>query len=380
MGPERVKVNNNNNIEWVLLGAAVALAYVPGLPAEALVGRWAVIAVGIPLVSRLDPRALDGWTWLVLIWLVGLSAVSLTVSPDPLGGTLELFYILILCGAFLAAAALDDLDAVMTGIGIGLVPSALLAPWQWFNWRPVEQGSGTSAGLFYNSEVYAEFAAILFVWAVVKRKWWMVGVTGLPLALCQSRIAVGVAVLGLLYAWDGSRMVKAVGVVLLITAAGAALAVLGFDKIASAGERIIIWLAMGEAITPMGRGLGWVTVALPIQQFAHSDALQAVVEIGYGAAALAMIPVLAYWRGRGNRAERAAFFVVCIEVVVSFPLRVPATAFVAAMLAGLMVGCGSLVRVGLPDGGNESGGALRDDAAYRGVRGASRWRGRSVPV
>ena len=370
-----------NDVGWLLFGVAISAAYWPGLPAEALAPRWAIIAVGLPLLSRLDPRALGAGLCGLLLWLVGLGAVSLIASPDPLGGALELFYAIILCLALLAAAGLDDLDAVMMGLGIGLIPSSVLAVVQWFGWHPVAQGSGAPPGLFYNSEVLAEFAAILFVWAAVRRRWWVAVITAVPLVLCQSRIAVIVTALGILYAVPLSRWFKGSLAVLVGIGGIAALAFLGFDKIASAGERVIIWLAMGEAVTPLGRGLGWVEMALPRQLFAHSDALQALVEIGYGAVFLIIIPILVFWRKRGNLAERAAFFAICAEVLVSFPLRVPATGFVAAMLAGVLLGRGTVVRVGEPVGGIDAGPRSRwaqGDGSR--VHGPSGWRGRAVSV
>jgi hypothetical protein len=371
----------SHGIAWLFFGIAVSAAYWPGLPAEALAPRWAIIAVGVPLLSRLDPKALGGGVSFLLLWLIGLGCVSLIASPDPWGGALELFYAIILSLALLAAASLDDLDAVMTGLGIGLIPSSMLAIGQWLGWHPVAQGSGPPPGLFYNSEVLAEFSAILFVWASVRRRWWMIATTAIPLFLCQSRIAVIVATLGLLYAVPVARWIKASGALLVMAGGAATLAILGADKVASAGTRVIVWLAMGEAITPLGRGLGWVGMALPVHQFAHSDALQAVVEMGYGAVFLAIIPFLAFWRKRGNIAERAAFFAVCAEILVSFPLRVPATGFVAAALAGVLVGRGSMVRMGELVGGGDAGPRIRwARSDWARIHGPCGWRGRAFPV
>ncbi|MGE5151990.1 MAG: hypothetical protein ACM3II_17885, partial [Rhodospirillaceae bacterium] len=166
-----------------------------------------------------------------------------------------------------------------------------------------------------------------------------------------------------------------------VAAGLAALMVFGVDKLGSAFERIVVWIAMADAVVPLGRGLGWVSLALPRQQFAHSDALQALVEVGLPAAPLALIPLAAAYRGKGSRAERAAFLAVCIEVVVSFPLRLPASGFVAALLAGYLAGGRMLVRRGLPRRRISDGHrVLRATDAASAVRAPSGWRGRAVSI
>lgn len=72
-------------------------------------------------------------------------------------------------------------------------------------------------------------------------------------------------------------------------------------------------------------------------EFAHSDALQLVVEMGIGGAILLAVPILVLWKGNGPDAVRCAFVALCLEGVVSFPLHLPATGFLGALLAGGLV-------------------------------------------
>ena len=369
-------------MRWRLLGFAVAVAFWPGLLSEALVPRWAVIAIGISLVSRLDPRAL-GWPLCgLLVWFLALAALSLIGAPDRLTGGMDLIFILILSATFIAGAGLDDLDDVMLGLGAGLAVSSVLAVGQWYGWNPVARGSGSPPGLFFNGEVLAEFAALVFVWAAVRPRWLIAGIALVPIVICQSRVGALAAAVGLLYAWRPESWLLSGATAAAIGLAGVlAIFVLGPDKLGSAGNRIVVWLGMIEALTPLGRGLGWTIHALPHEQFVHSDALQAVLEVGYGAVVLAIIPVLAFWGGRGNRAERALFAAVCVEIVVSFPLHVPASGFLAVLVAGLLVGRGSLVRCGKLDRRSENLADIKRHPGFAyGVLGSSGFGRRVVSI
>src|ERR1019366_1865908 len=155
----------------------------------------------------------------------------------------------------------------------------------------------------------------------------------------------------------------------------------GEGKLGSAGQRVILWGATILAWTQFGHGLGWFQTVHQSEQFAHSDAIQAIAEIGVGAFAVLMIPFIALQRNRGTNAERAAFIAVCFEVFVSFPLHFPATGFAAAMLAGFLVSNRRLVSLGKPVGRVRDGlGIQRADAANRGAFSSGGSRGRQISV
>ncbi len=186
----------------------------------------------------------------------------------------------------------------------------------------------------------AEFASPLLVWAVVKQRWGLVACTVLPLLINGSRIGVAAAAVALVVGfWPRSlhgRILLVLAVTLLL---GAVLLYLtAFNhKLGSIGLRLIFWLSTAYAITPLGHGLGWFRAANLSTEFAHSDVLQAFAELGLGACLFAAIPLFALFRKGQPRAELCAFLVLAIELVVSFPLHVPATAFLAALLAGYLV-------------------------------------------
>ena len=350
-----------------LLGFAVSTAYWPGMLSAAFTPRWAVIAAGIPLLTSMDPRNVPEPVRWVLGLLIAFGAVSLLGSPDPMGGVLDLIFIVLLCGAFIAGAGLASLDDVMTGLAAGLAVSAILCLFQ-----PVP------AGLFYSSEVMAEFAALVFVWAALRPRWLIAAIALVPICMSGSRIAAVVAAAGLIPAVRPGVRVFA-GLVLALVA-GASLVLV---KSGSAAERMALWAGTVAAWTPLGRGLGWSGATYG--NFSHSDVAQAVAELGIAAVLLAIIPLYAVINRRGNDAERAVFWAACFEAVVSFPLHMPATGFVAAIAAGCVVSVRPVVLVGDYLGGLKDGrGAGRPVAADRaidrgGFRGGAAVSVRSVP-
>lgn len=329
-----------------VLGFAVSAAYWPGLISGSFVPRWAVIAVGLPLVSSLTPRSVPNWVSLALAFLVALAMLSLLGSPYPEAGALDLLFIVLLCGAFFFGAGLESMDPVMKGVIAGTAISAALCVPQYFGWwNPVAEIS-KPAGLFFSSEVMGEFAALVFVWSA-RRGWWPIAALMLiPVVLTGSRIGMIAAAVGLIYGWGWRAVVPALALLIV-----AAIAAVLFAKLGSAEHRVTMWGAAILALSPLGNGLGWTSAAYPYEEFIHSDALQALVELGVGALVLLAVP-FASFRGRGTVADRALLVAVCIEVLVSFPLHFPASGFLAAVVAGFMAGTGPLVRVGEPYGGS----------------------------
>jgi hypothetical protein len=320
---------------------AVASAFIPGIMSNALAGRYAAIALGVPLVAPLAWRfspPIKACLAAGLAW----SAASLMIAPDPYDSALQLYFMVLLIGVMGAASQVQDLDGPLSGACLGVGVSSAVCLVGLLGYEPVDQsqfGPLHYAGLFYNSEVLTEFAAPLLVWAILKNRPLLVACTILPLLINGSRVAVGAAGVALVYGfWPRSGRAR---VALLCAAALALAAVLLYltaanHKLGSIGLRLIFWLSTIYAITPLGHGLGWFRSANLSTEFAHSDVLQALAELGLGACSFAVIPVFIFLRRGQPRAEIAAFIVLAIELVVSFPLHVPASAFLVAVLAGYL--------------------------------------------
>lgn len=375
------------NHRMAVLGFAVTAAYFPGLLSPAYTPRWAVILIGVALLTALDPRDVPASLRWIVGWVLAMAAMATAfASPDRLTGTLEFFCIVILCLAALAGASLNSMTDLMRGIGAGLALSSLLAICQYTGlWSPVPQTSSPS-GLFFNSEILAELAALVLVWALLMRSWVIAAFAIIPLALCGSRVAVLAAVCGLAYGlWPRDPIARIAVLGLAIPAGLGLVAILvfgvGLHKMGSLDHRLVLWGATIAAWTQWGHGLGWFEAAHPFEGMAHSDALQVIAEVGIAGFALLAIPFVAFRRNRGTHAERACFVAVCVEVVISFPLHFPASGFLAAVLAGYLVSDRPWLCMERDPGRSDDGWVARwKDAARTGDFGDSGSRGCAIPI
>jgi hypothetical protein len=240
-------------------------------------------------------------------------------------------------------------DRVMLATGWGLAVSAVITIPQWFGWRGVEVvncAGHCAAGLFLNPDNLGMAVAPVLVWAELREKSAVLqGLLGIALVLTAARVPIVAAGFGLMV---GFFFTKRPGRMLLTAAAFAAAlayAFLGFGKGASFDQRLIIWSATWQAMTTWrGHGLGWFFAAAVFHQDpshvlawqnAHSDILQAAAELGIGIIPFA---VVAAWcaLARAPWAEKAAFLTAMAQTAVAFPLHLPVSGFVAALLAGRM--------------------------------------------
>lgn len=360
------------------LGFAVTVAYWPGMSLASFVPRWAVIALGIGVVSTLDPRNIPEALRWSLLFLVALGAVSLLASPSPFAGVQDLLFVIFLCGVLLMGAELDSFDGVMRGVTVGLALCLAIVVWQHYGVINLPHSSAIPGSLFDNSEICGEFAALVFVWGAAKRKLAPAIIGGALVAVMQSRVGVLAGAVGLFYAFRPRSLAVTGAIGLLIVIGGFAML---FLKLGNAEHRIVLWGATAMSLKFLGNGLGWGGAAFPYEEFVHSDALQAVAELGVGAAALLVIPFMVFRGSRGSHAERALFLAICVEVLVSFPLHFPASGFLAAAVAGYLVSTRGLVRGSLAyrqlaDGPRDSWWA----ATGRAIAGGGRPRHRALSV
>ena len=317
----------------------VATAYVPGLFSSAYMPRWWAIAVLLPLASDLDPRAIAEPARRLLLLGLAWTALSLLWTPIPAEGAMDLFCMALLVLAMTAGACTEDISPVVEAFGWGIAVSSAVVLAYHLGYPTDVQNSGRG-GLFLSTEIIAEVAAPVLVWALWKRRWALSMAMVVPLALCDSRISVIAAAAGLAFGWRPRRVwIKSIVVVMVMVAAAASVVSLGLFKISTGLTRFVLWGAAAESITTFGHGLGWWTVAHPgpMEEYVHSDVLQFMVELGAGSLFLLAVPIMALWRGVGNVAERSAFLCLIVEGIVSFPTHLPASGFLAALLAGRMV-------------------------------------------
>lgn len=336
------------------LAFLVGAAYWPGIPAASWAPRWAVLAVGMACVSSLAV-----WRYPAVAALLLWGAASTFIAPDLPTAQLAWFCLALIGFGIVAGAECRNMDSVLGALTAALGLSTIVLLCDLADYRLVPKAQDYPGGLFLSSEILAELAAPLLVWALCSRRWAYAAIAGIPLVFCHSRISIFVLVMGLLYAVKIPRAVKVSAV-----GAGAVLATLLLltgPRIDSVLERVGLWGTAVLSLTWFGEGLGWWSAAhpFPFQMFVHSDLLQFGVELGLGALLLVWIGVVPFFSSAGTTAQRAAYVAIGIEIVVSFPLHFPASAFLFAVLAGFLAHGGADVRVAQPDG------AIRHLARFR---------------
>ncbi len=355
------------------LAFCVGAAYWPGIYSGFANPKWWAMSIGLAVVPwgfrNLDPVIAACAAAGVL-----MAALSLLITPHFYGAILQLIFIILLCGVAVGAAALDDVGPVIAALSWGVAISVAASVLQFFGWY-IAPHTGYS-GFYLNPEVMGELAAPLFVWAFWRKRWAIAAVMAVSVSLCHSRIALLVVGCGLLFGWRVSARVKMACVMVLVIAGIAAVALAGQGKDISGLHRIMYWGTAILSLVPGGRGLAWWSAAhpFPMEEFVHSDVLQAMLELGLGSVFFLAIPVMVLQRS-GGIAERAAYIAICVEALVSFPVHLPASGFLAAVLTGYLARKRGDVRLPGSERGVEDFGAVRWSAAPG--RSLAWWNGRS---
>lgn len=220
-----------------------------------------------------------------------------------------------------------ELEGVFLGLALGLGVSAGLCLVQMLGYSPVQE-IASPAGLFMNRDVLAELAAILLVWEISRRKrLWVLGVTGVPLVLCQSRVALGMVLAGVMvgegwwrkwWVWAGGA--GALGVLWMLPGKGL-----------SAMGRVEGWKLGWELGSWKGLGLGFFEYVSPSMQLVHSDLGRWWDELGI--VGLVGVGIWAAGR-RWEREDWGLLAATGLGLLVAFPLEMPANAACVALVLG----------------------------------------------
>lgn len=318
------------------------VAFWPWWEGAGLATRWGVMAVGAPLLLLQCDLRLTPLHWIgvaLLVW----GAITLIWTPVETAGVSEFAKWLILATVFLVAAEIEDLRWTYIAIIAGVAISGGVAIFQILGYVVVPQ-INSPAGLFVNRNFLAEISATVLILTIGLRQWW-----ALPLILCgtflpHSRgVVLGLACSLLVLLWPRSRMsfafVVAGGIVLLFVP-------LPFILIDSSSliERMGVWIAAVRHFTIWGHGIGSFYVAYPefmphpllIQvrpAHAHNEAINTISDLGVPGIVLlgAFTGYAIRYAGTLERLVLVALFGISMF---SFPLHVPATGFVFALMAG----------------------------------------------
>lgn len=235
-----------------------------------------------------------------------------------------------------AASEQESLDNTLLALSIGLSFSSIFAIFQYFDWQGIVQVS-RPAGTFLNSLILAEFAAPILVWLILKKHWALAIINSIPIFLCHSRIAIVMVFLGLFVGWrPDKKWIKLTVALFTLLIIAYCFTFFGLVKFNSAEHRIVLWGATLMAVDPIGQGLGWFNAAHPPEQFAHSDVIQAMAEIGLGSIFFISAGIYLLLQKEKDIAIFSAFCAACFNIAVGFPLHLPANGFLIAVLAGHM--------------------------------------------
>ena len=349
-----------------LLGFAMALAWLPMFSEASNGPKWVVASLLIPLLIR--PQIVmtkAHWTGLALLaW----SSVSLLWAVSLYDGINQFWKYVVLGGAFMVGSQ-RDVRPALRWFAVGMAINTALAVAQHFGVLGSLSVAGY-AGLLMNKNYLAEAGLMATVAALVAGPKWLAvpGLIAWILPLSKSAIVAGGIAFGCLLFKVRKRLAIAV-VVLALTIGGAMLwrfvDLHGFwDR--SPGGRLAMAANTVAAIydQPWGHGVGSFWSAYPLYhdrvlpsgqgvylatvrpRTAHSDILTTGFELGLPG--LLLLGLLFTFALRSR--EPAKYVVLAFGALglFAFPLYVPHTAIMAALVAGYVCRGRRAVR-GLPN-------------------------------
>lgn len=322
------------------LGFLAAIAFWPGLVDPATEPRWIVLAIGVPLCLMLAPRTQQRAPRWTLAWLP-VAALTIAWAPDRLAAGDALVHLVILAGAFWLGASIESAAPVWRGIEAGVAVSVAAAAAQLAGWEGIAQAQAP-AGLFVNRNVLADACLVALVSAAAGGRWRLAAIALAGLGLTAAKAAIGAAIIAGAFAFRRRRPRVALAAMACVACAAAAVFAFGHP---SALARLSIWRPALEGLAWFGHGLGSFAAAFPIAEHAHSEPLQLAWELGLLALPIGAAFVYALGGGqRENEPERLVLVAIAAVSLLAFPLRMPLTAFAAALAAGCLAGARHRVR------------------------------------
>jgi hypothetical protein len=347
-------MSRSYNAAVAVLAALVLIAVIPGTTGFATVPRWALLAVAVPMLlmwASAEDRIIGHGPEVPLVLFLCWAALSFLWAANTIDAIGALMKWAIIGGTFMVGLLTTNMRAVWIGAGVGIVINCAVAGAQLhgtIDWAPTASGDHP-AGLFFNRTLLAEVAALTLVGCVVYRVWWALPPALFCIIASGSRsplFAVGASIL-LWWAMRDSGPRRGFGAWVIALAAANVIAIwLVLYRPSSTSERINVLLDTWNGLTWFGRGIGSFETAFPAvatrldtyavwTEHAHNDWLEVAFELGVpGVLLLAAFYVLCFVRGR--EPERIVLAAFIGETLVGFPSHMPATAFLAALVAGHM--------------------------------------------
>jgi len=327
----------------LLLGLAVPIAYIPLVTGTAIHSTWLLLTLALPftLFRKIEMTPLH---WLGLSAL-GWAAASLLWTENVYDSGEALWHLSILALVFVLGASLPTLRPVFVGLCIGLgISIALVFAWQ-CGFRPVWQGTiDAPAGLFVTPNALGSALALALVAAIIYQIYWFIPLAVYGLISTGFRTGlVSVGVVGLIALWQRNRPLALTLGVGLVTTIAAIFAIKN-TGLASANQRLEYWMATIPSLSWHGHGIGSFFQLYPTlsdwspsrPEHAYNDFLELTFELGLGVLPLWLMLALTL---EAPRAERLILLCFLEQALCFFPLALPVSAFMAALVTGYLARC-----------------------------------------
>lgn len=322
----------------------------PGIAGAATTPRWAFLAVVVPAVLWFRQIKNITLAHLLLGCFLAWGGVSFFWGTVGYDWALTYAHFLMMAGLFVIAAEMKSVRGMIAGATVAMAVNSAVCYAQIQGWQGLGQ-LVKPGGLFLNRNVGSETAALLLIALVYKRMWW-----GIPLVLPSfimqnnrgaTAALIVVAALALL-----RTRPKILVAVVSVAAAFVSLHYIKYWD-GPVDERFSIWFDTIDGYRWLGHGLGqfygtYPSVATRIDTLAqrpdhaHNDLLELGYELGIG-----FVFVLAFVRSiwRNSLAtEKAVLIAFAVEGMFGFPLYMPTTAAIFAVVAGRLAGAGPSLR------------------------------------
>lgn len=335
-----------------------ASAYWPNWHDGALKPKWAALSIGMPLALffvRVPMTRERSAAILLLAW----AALSMVWTVSPLDGVNEYWRLSLTVMAFMVGSATENPRPTYVAFIAAVAVSGVLAVAEVAGAIHIP-AANSPAAMFGNKNYLAEAGLVASVLAIGLRAWWALPLTLAATLLpeCRGVEAAGafVAAAWSFWRWPRLTLVAVVGVIAAAYEVGVMSRLLSDP---TAQQRFAIWGPMIQHMTFSGHGIGSVWSSFPSfapdwsvlrgrPLYAHNEVIDYALELGLPGAAL--LGALAYFVATSvGETEMLALLGLFVAGMFGFPFHLPATAFIASFMAGVLCRRRADVRMGVAD-------------------------------
>jgi hypothetical protein len=330
----------------------LGIAFVPWFSSAAASPRWALLSVAVPILLLFIKLRQTPAHWAVLGLLIW-STLTLLWMEVPLDGLHGLWLLSILAGIFCIGAELKSLKPSMLGLAYGLALNVPFQIAQVYGWTGFPQ-TASPGGLFLQTNVLGEALVLGVITSLFMRKWLLAAWLLLGMVMTHERTALlALMAAGATLALLREDLVSKPLMFAVILAMSLGLFVSSMEKSGwlSMQERVASWKDTVAGLKLQGNGIGsyWsmfpkharhVDTAQVRMEYAHNEPLHYAFELGLGA--LFGLAALVYAALGRLDYERCLLVALIVQCMFAFPLHMPVTACVAALVAGRLARARSL--------------------------------------